>query len=128
LPTRIAVEVNRAGGPLAGRRHARSSAQRIAALFATPSRAGSVAAGYLGLSASQLKAELSSAKTLAQVADATPGKSQAGLIAALLQARGARLASAAAAGRLSPARQAERQARQPKRVEALVQRKFAGAR
>ncbi|HEX3434621.1 MAG TPA: hypothetical protein VHT25_11220 [Solirubrobacteraceae bacterium] len=127
LPTRIAAEVNRAGGPIAGPRHARSSAARIAALFATPSRVGSVAASYLGLSASQLKAELGSAKTLAQVADATPGKSQAGLTAALLQARGARLARAAAAGRLSPARRAKRQARLPKRIDALVQRQFAGA-
>jgi len=57
-----------------------------------------------------------------------PGRSQAGLIAALLQARGAKLARAQAAGRLSPAGKTERQARQKKRIEALAQRQFAGAR
>jgi hypothetical protein len=127
LPKRIAAEVNVPGGPPAGQRRAHGGAVRLAALFASPSRAGSVAASYLGVSASQLKAELGSEKTLAQVADATSGRSQAGLIAALLQARSARLARAAAAGRLSPAGKAERQARQQKRIGALVQRQFAGA-
>jgi hypothetical protein len=128
LPKRIAAEVNRAGGPAIGQGNAVRAAARIAALFVSPARAGSVAASYLGVSASQLKAELSSAKTLAQVADATPGKSQAGLIAALVQARGARLARAQAAGRLTQAAKAERQARQKQRIDALMQRQFAGAR
>jgi hypothetical protein len=134
LPKRIAAEIDLAGGPgaagksaTARRLHARHGAARIAALFASPSRAGSVAASYLGLSASQLKAELASAKTLAQVADATPGRSQAGLISALRKAHSAKLAHAAASGRLTPARKAQRQAMQAKRVGALVQRQFAGA-
>jgi hypothetical protein len=128
LPKRIAAEVNRAGGPAIGRANAYRAAARIAALFASPTRVGSVAASYLGLSASQLKGELSSAKTLAQVADATPGRSQAGLAAALAQARAAKLARAQAAGRLTPAAKSERQARQQKRIDALMQRQFAGAR
>src|SRR6185312_15130155 len=38
------------------------------------------AAGYLGLTVAQLRADLKAGKTLAQVADATPGKSADGLV------------------------------------------------
>jgi hypothetical protein len=55
-----------------------------------------VAAGYLGVSPAQLQSERQSGKTLAQIADATPGKSEAGLIAALVASRKAKLAVAAA--------------------------------
>jgi hypothetical protein len=41
------------------------------------------AAGYLGLSRAQLRSELKSGKSLAAIANATPGKSQAGLLEAL---------------------------------------------
>ena len=50
------------------------------------------AAAYLGISPAQLTGELSSGKTLAQIADASAGKSAAGLTEALVAARKARLA------------------------------------
>lgn len=46
---------------------------------------------YLGLSAKQLKAKRHSGETLAQIADATSGRSSAGLEAAILKARQAKL-------------------------------------
>ncbi|HYM55872.1 MAG TPA: hypothetical protein VES97_10955 [Solirubrobacteraceae bacterium] len=59
------------------------------------------AAGYLGLTKAQLRSDLRSGETLAQVADARSGKSASGLLDALVNARTARLA---AAGALSQAR------------------------
>ena len=113
------------------------------------------AATYLGISPAQLSSELGSAKTLAQIADATPGKSAAGLTEALIAARRARLAAATAklpqrvaaeisraggpagapsgraarhrAGRLRQARLAKRLATLRKRVSALEQRQRTGA-
>lgn len=79
----------------------------VAAVAATSSRGGHgggaaaaglplrrdlpVAAGYLGISVAQLETALHTGRTLAQIADATAGKSEAGLIAALVAARRARL-------------------------------------
>jgi hypothetical protein len=61
-------------------RHARAHAHHgSSGLLAT-------AAGYLHISPKQLRAELRSGKTLAQIAAATPGSSEAGLIAALVAA------------------------------------------
>jgi hypothetical protein len=54
------------------------------------------ATSYLGLSTPQLRDELRAGKSLAQIADATGGKSEAGLIAALEAARKQKLAAAAA--------------------------------
>jgi hypothetical protein len=129
LPQRVAAEVNRAGGPGEGGRLAapRTGAARLTALFAAPGGPGAVAAGYLGVAPAQLQARLRSGKTLAQVADATAGKSTAGLVDALVAARRAKLARATAAGRLSQARQAKRESKLQKRMNALVQRQFAGA-
>src|SRR6476646_9333304 len=59
------------------------------------------AASYLGLTQTALETALQSGKTLAQVADATSGKSAAGLIDALVAAEKAELASAAKAGDLT---------------------------
>lgn len=67
------------------------------------------AAGYLGISMTQLNAELREGKTLAQIANATPGRSEAGLIKALVEKRREQLARAAAA--------------LPKRVAAAVRKK-----
>ena len=57
-------------------------AQERSARIASPPRAESrelaAAAGYLGVSAAQLAGELRSGKTLAEVADASAGKSAAG--------------------------------------------------
>jgi hypothetical protein len=122
LPQRVAAEVNRAGGPGAGGR-------RVGGLrtFAAPGGPGAIAAGYLGVAPAQLQAQLRTGKTLAQVAEATAGKSTAGLVDALVAARRAKLARATAAGRLTEARQAKRASKLHKRMNALVQRQFAGA-
>jgi hypothetical protein len=112
------------------------------------------AATYLGISPARLSSELGSAKTLAQIADATPGKSAAGLAEALVAARRARLASATAklpqrvaaeisraggpagatgraarhrAGRVRQVRLAKRLATLRKRVSALEQRQRMAA-
>jgi hypothetical protein len=86
------------------------------------------AAAYLGVSHASLNAQLRSGKTLAQIADATAGKSTARLVDALVAARRSGLADATAAGRLTQARLAKRVARLDKRMNALVQRRFTGAR
>ena len=61
------------------------------------------AATYLGLSQTDLQTALQSGKTLAQVADATSGKSSSGLIDALVAAEQTELAAAVTAGRLTQA-------------------------
>jgi hypothetical protein len=133
LPKRVAAEVNRPGGPAAAgaraaaRRERAIGALRIPALFASPARPGYVAARYLGVGASKLQADLRSGKTLAQVADATPGKSQAGLVAAIVRSRTAKLSDAVAAGKIPDARKARRQAHLQKRIGRFVQHQFAGA-
>ena len=54
------------------------------------------AASYLGLSVAQLRRELRSGKSLAQIARETPGKSEAGLVHAILTAQRANFATAEA--------------------------------
>jgi hypothetical protein len=129
LPRRVAAQVNRVGGPGGAAAHGKAARHRrgVAALFATPARLGAVAAGYLQVAPKQLLADLRAGKTLAQVADATPGKSQAGLVSALAAARRAKVERASAAGRVPAARKAKRLARLDKHIGALVQRQFAGA-
>ncbi|HLB21521.1 MAG TPA: hypothetical protein VK605_05390 [Solirubrobacteraceae bacterium] len=130
LPQRVAAEVNRAGGPgAAGHRPAGllTGAARLAVLFAAPNGPGAVAAGYLGVAPARLQALLQTGKTLAQVAEATAGKSTVGLVDALVVSRRAKLARATAAGRLTEARQVKRASKLHKRMSALVQRQFAGA-
>lgn len=131
LPQRVAVEVNRPGGPAGvGKRSARrrpSAEMRLTALFSTAARPGSVAAGYLGVAPAQLKSALRGGRTLAQVADATTGRSQSGLVDALVAAKRSRLARASASGQLTKARQARRLAGLHRRMSALVRRQFAGA-
>jgi hypothetical protein len=123
LPRRVSVEVNRAGGPGVGV----GGASSLELLFANPRRLGSLAAGYLGVSAAQLQTELHAGRTLAQVADATAGKSQAGLIDALVAAKRQKLGFSRAAGKLTQAKESKRLAKLSKRVNRLVQRRFAGS-
>ncbi len=61
------------------------------------------AASYLGVGATQLRAERRSGKTLAQIAEATSGKSVAGLVAALVAAKRSTIEAARAAGAITPA-------------------------
>jgi hypothetical protein len=65
-------------------------------------RAGArAAAGYLGISVAQLRADLAAGKTLSQIASSTPGRSTEGLRAALLAAARTKLDRAVAKGRIS---------------------------
>ena len=127
LPSRVAAEVNRPGGPGGAAGAGGFRAMRLKAIFSRPKSVGSLAARYLGVEPAQLKAQLRSGRTLAQVADATAGKSKAGLVDALVAARQSRLEQAVAAGRITRSSQAKRLARLHKRVNALVERQFAGA-
>jgi hypothetical protein len=83
---------------------------------------GPGAARYLGLSPVQLRAALRAGRSLAQIADATPGKSASGLIDALVASRKAGLERAAAAGRLSQAKEQAMLSKLRTRVTARVNR------
>ncbi len=115
LPQRVAAEVERVGGPLAASAHrARRHGSRPHAL--------SVASQYLGVSTQQLHQDLRSGTTLAQVAKTTSGKSEAGLIEALVAARKAQLAKAIQDGRLTQAQVDEITPKLVARVTAAVNR------
>jgi hypothetical protein len=81
-----------------------------------------IAAGYLGLGGAQLRADLRSGRTLAAIADATPGRSHAGLIEALVAATKRRLDARVAAGALTPAQEKARLRRLLRRVQRMVSR------
>jgi hypothetical protein len=86
-----------------------------------------VAARYLGLKPAELASQLRSGRTLAQIANATSGKSAAGLIDAIVAARKSTLDSRVAAGSLTQAQANVRMARLRTRVTAAVNR-VRGAR
>jgi hypothetical protein len=81
------------------------------------------AAGYLGLSTGELRRQLRSGETLAQLA-AAGGHSQAGLVEALLATRKATFASRLESGQISQAREAKDLSHLRSRIERLVQRKL----
>jgi hypothetical protein len=81
-----------------------------------------VASAYLGLSRKQLRSELRSGKTLAQIANATSSKSQAGLIEALVAARKAALAGNVKAGTITQAQADKRLPKLASRMTARVER------
>jgi hypothetical protein len=118
LPSRVGAEVN-----------SRARLARAAGKLGAGARGklGHAASAYLGLAPSRLREELRSGKTLAQIADATPGKSSAGLHATLVAARKAALTQRVAAGKLTQARAALAEQRLDERMSALLQRKFVPA-
>jgi hypothetical protein len=87
------------------------------------------AARYLGLTSERLRNDLRSGRTLAQVANATGGRSAAGLIATLVAERRAVFDAAVAAGRLTRARESKLLAGLSQRITAEVNRvpRVAGA-
>jgi hypothetical protein len=103
LPSRITAEVDRRHGLAAHRALGQTHA----------------AIDYLGLSRKQLRAELRSGRTLAQVANATGGKSEAGLIEALVAAKKAALQASVRAGTIT---QAQANARLPKLLASVTAR------
>ena len=110
LPQRVAAQVNRV--------HDGSGAGAVAG------RQGVAAAvrGYLGLTSAELRAERLAGKTLAQIADSTPGKSEAGLVAAIRGAREARLTAAVSAGKLTKSEAQARTAALTRRITRLINR------
>jgi hypothetical protein len=82
------------------------------------------AAAYLGISQDTLVTDLRSGKTLGQVADATAGKSKAGLVAALVAQEKAELAQAVTNGRLTQAQADRLSAALEQRVTNMVDGTF----
>src|ERR1035441_2510861 len=107
VPRSVRAEVNR---PLLGTA-ARKGAVRGACAAVRQS---------LGLPASQLRSDLKSGQTLAQVADATPGKSEAGLVEAIVAARTKRLDAAVSTGKLTKGRESEQLVKLTQRVKSAV--------
>jgi hypothetical protein len=116
----VIVAVTSSGG---GHAHARSA--RAGAVAATARARGhtevEAAAGYLGLTKTQLRKQLRSGRTLAQIAAAN-GRSSTGLLEALLSVRAARLSAEVTAGRLSPAAEQKALARLRRRLAAELER------
>jgi hypothetical protein len=113
LPNRVTAEVNR---PLRGSATPRAKAR---------GGAHAAARDYLGLPAAQLRSELLAGKTLAQIADTTAGKSEAGLIEAIVAVKSRRLSAAVSAGRLTKAGESADLTRLTARVKAIVNRTHA---
>lgn len=81
-----------------------------------------VAASYLRLTGVQLHSDLRAGRTLAGVANATSGKSAAGLVEVLVNAKAAGLDAAGADGKLPRAKESARLAELRKRTTADVNR------
>jgi hypothetical protein len=84
----------------------------------------SAAMSYLGLSASELRTQLASGKTLAQIANATSGKSAAGLIDAMVAAQKQQLDQAVSSGRISQSAADQIESNLKSRVTAMVNGTF----
>jgi hypothetical protein len=124
LPKRVSAEVQRPGGPASGQRLAPRA--RLHALFGHHRRLGDAIAAYLSSTPAELEGQLASGKTLAQLAAAAPGKSEAGLITALVAAQRRIPAVAAAQAHRSAAQRATHEKRLERRATRLTQRRFAG--
>jgi hypothetical protein len=86
----------------------------------------SSASTYLGVSASQLLTQLQAGKTLAQIANATSGKSAAGLIAAMVAAEKQQIEQAVSDGRLTRSQADAIEADLQQRVTDRVNGTFGG--
>jgi hypothetical protein len=114
------IAVVSSGGGHARARSARTRAQAQASGVRAPANT-EAAAGYLGLTTTQLRDELRSGRSLAQIAAATGGKSASGLVEALVSARAAQLSAKVKAGKLSPATERARLARLRRRLTAELE-------
>jgi hypothetical protein len=127
---RVTAEVNRVGVPATRAGDSRALKKGVAPrrdgqrLFAAPTRLGFVAASYLGVSAAQLQSDLKSGQTLAEVADATSGKSAAGLIQSLGAARQARINAAVASGKLAASKASAIDSKLMRRMTIIANRPF----
>ncbi len=133
-----AADVERIEAALAAGRLSQSQAaalkQRIqragsAPFFATRlGGAGGVgaAARYLGIAPATLHAERRAGRSLAEIAASTPGKSVAGLEAALTEAQKARLADAVSSGLITARQEQKRLSHLSSRIEAMIKRTALG--
>jgi hypothetical protein len=87
---------------------------------------GAAAAQYLGISEATLRSDLQSGKSLAQIASSTPGKSVAGLKAALISAAKTRLDQAASSGQITRQQEQQLLTKLSSRIDARIQRTSAG--
>jgi hypothetical protein len=87
---------------------------------------GSTVTSYLGLTPAQIKADLAAGQTLAQIANAIPGKSAAGLIAAVAASLKTKLDAAVTAGKLSATIEATILRRLNAKVTAVVNGEWHG--
>jgi hypothetical protein len=83
---------------------------------------------YLGLSATTILKDRRAGKSLAQIANSTPGKSAKGLKEALEKTITARVATAVSQGRISKAQQARLLSNLSRRLDALINRTGMGPR
>jgi hypothetical protein len=81
-------------------------------------------AAYLGISTDALKDQLRSGKTLAQIADATPGKSAHDLVGYLVAQAKTKLDAKVAAGKLTQAQESDLLAKVTSWVTAVVNGSF----
>ena len=107
LARRVTAQVRTPGGP-AARARLYSVSRTVRA--------------YLGLKSGQLRAALRAGKTLAQLANSTPGKSVNSLIQTLVVPRRQVLEAAVKAGRVSASSEGARLAQIERRFETLVNR------
>jgi len=107
LPARISTAVDRPGGP------------GVPGGTLSPD---SAAGKYLGLSNKQLRADERSGMTLADIAKADRGRSEAGLIEAIVTQRRKALAARLAAGAITQAQESKRLATLEARVSMQVNR------
>ncbi|HEY7835851.1 MAG TPA: hypothetical protein VIB59_00210 [Solirubrobacteraceae bacterium] len=119
LEARVKALVNTPGFASAG--HSRAPGARRAAVRAA-------VLSYLGIRGHQLLEQFRAGKTLAQIADSTPGKSAAGLTEVLVKTLTAKLNAAVAADRLSKKGQAVRLAVLHTRISHALNRSHPGVR
>jgi hypothetical protein len=86
-----------------------------------------VASAYLGISAEDLRTQLRSGKSLAEIAAATPGKTKAGLVAAIVADETARIDKAVADGKLTAEQAARLKAGLAERVGQMVERSMTAS-
>jgi hypothetical protein len=118
LGEQVTKLVNRKGGKGGARRDGTKAGHSLRA----------AALAYLGLSREQVGKQIRAGHSLAEVADATPGKSSSGLIAAIMGVVSKRLDAAVASGHLKQSAQSSRATRLRARVTKLVERKRAPAK
>jgi hypothetical protein len=85
---------------------------------------GSAVTKYLGIGGAKLRSDLLAGKSLAQIANATPGKSVAGLESALMAAAKTQLDSVVRAGYMTSTQEEKRLAALSRKLSMLVDRSF----